>query len=71
MGLKVRLHRQARSDLRDIRTYLLDVADKPAAERVRQHLLKKIERLGEAPLIGIETSHPRIRVLSPTKYRLY
>jgi plasmid stabilization system protein ParE len=68
MGLRICLHRQARSDLRDIKAHLLEVADKHAAERVRRHLVQKIERLAKFPLVGIVTSDPLVRVLSPTRY---
>ncbi len=73
MGLKVRLHRRARSDLASIRDYLLQHAGPAAAERVRRHLLARMMRLGDFPATGIATDEPGVRVLSPTKYpyRIY
>ena len=71
MGLKVRLHRRARSDLRSIRDHLLHA--RRSAERVRAHLMQKIARLVMSPIIGTATSNPKIRILPPTRYsyRIY
>ena len=73
MGLKVRLHRRARSDLRSIRDHLLQHASPRSAERVRAHLMQKIARLVMSPIIGTATSNPKIRILPPTRYsyRIY
>ena len=73
MGLKVRLHQKARADLESIRDYLLQHADRSAAERVRVHLRQKIQRLADHPNIGTATSNPDIRIVPPTKYpyRIY
>ena len=68
MAVKVRLHARASSDLRAIRDYLLDHASPHAADRVRAHLLRKIARLATSPNIGTLTSHPKIRILPPTRY---
>lgn len=68
MALSVRLDRQAEADLRAIRHYLVENAGSEVAEQVRQHLFTRIERLRDAPLIGIATTHPEIRLLPPTRY---
>lgn len=69
----VRLHQQARADLREIRDYLLEVADKRSADRVRLHLRDRIARLGNFPQMGTPTMMADIRILPPTKYpyRIY
>ena len=68
MVVKVRLHPRARRDLIEIRDYLIDRAGPASAERVRQHLRERIARLGKEPQIGVASSEPGIRVLSPTRY---
>jgi plasmid stabilization system protein ParE len=73
MALKLRLDRQAVSDLRAIRTYLLAEAGPAAADRVRDHLRKRLERLRNNPGIGVMTSERAIRILPRTRYpyRIY
>ena len=73
MGLKVRLHKQARADLREIRDYLLEVADRRSADLVRLHLRQRILRLGDFPQLGTPTTMVDVRILAPTKYpyRIY
>ena len=67
MGLKVRLHWQAKIDLDAIHKYPLDIANPSAAERVRTHLRGKMLKLCRQSL-GVKTTEPDIRILSPTKY---
>ena len=71
--MKVRLHARARRDLAEIRDYIRNAGNLQGAERVRLHLKERIERLGRSPEAGIASSHPDIRVLSPTRYpfRIY
>ena len=73
MVLKVWLHRRARTDMAEIRDYLLREAAAASAERVRKHLMDRILRLANSPRPGISTSEPGIRVPSPTPnpYRVY
>ena len=73
MVLKVRLYHRARSDLIEIRNYLMREAGSVAAERVRSHLQQKLLMLGTQPLMGTPTTNPNIRILSPTRYpyRIY
>ena len=73
MGLKVRLQQQARADLKGIRNYLLEAADKRSADRVRLHLRQRIVRLGEIPHMGTPTTMSDVRILAPVKYpyRIY
>jgi toxin ParE1/3/4 len=73
VGLKVRYHRRARADFAEIKSYLAENAGRASAERVRRHLLAKIERLARLPMLGVATTELHIRVLQPTKYpyRIY
>ncbi len=71
--MKVRLHARARRDLAEIRNYLRETTGANAAERVRQHLKGRIDRLGRSPRPGITTSEPGVWILSPAQYpyRIY
>ena len=71
--MKVRLHRRAREDLEEIRDYLRQNAGPESADKVRLYLKLRIERLGRSPFLGIASSEPGIRILSPTlyPYRIY
>ncbi|NJO56451.1 MAG: type II toxin-antitoxin system RelE/ParE family toxin, partial [Rhodospirillales bacterium] len=73
MVMKVRLHPRARRDLAEIRDYLRENGGPASAERVRRHSKERIERLGRHAELGIASSEPRIRVLSPTRFpdRIY
>ena len=73
MALRIRFDAQAKRDLLDIRSYLMEHAGTAAAERVRKHLRERIYRLHDTPLIGVVTSEPSIRILPPTRYpyRIY
>ena len=64
---------RALEDLRDIRRYIALRGSPAAADRVREHLRTRIERLHNRPLIGVVTSDPEIRILPPTlyPYRIY
>ena len=67
------LRPRAVEDLRQIRDYILDQAGERAAEVVRKHLMTRFEKLRRKPNLGIASSHPAIRILSPIKYpyRIY
>src|SRR5262245_40903135 len=69
MGLRIVLHRRAESDLRDIQSYHLKEATARAAENVRAHLHRRIQRLADNPRMGRPTSDPEIRILPPTRYQ--
>jgi plasmid stabilization system protein ParE len=71
--MKLEFRPRALFDLIEIRDHLLDSADEQAAERVRLHLMTRLKRLERQPTLGIPSSFPTIRVLSPTKYpyRIY
>ena len=73
MALKVRLDAQAKRDLLEIRSHLIQHAGITVAERVREHLRQRINRLRDLPLMGVVTSEPAIRILPPTRYpyRIY
>jgi plasmid stabilization system protein ParE len=73
VAIKVRLHPRARRDLADIREYIRRTDGPQKAERVRLHLKSRIERLGQAPQLGITSSEADIKILSPTlyPYRIY
>ena len=68
MGLRVSLHARARTDLRAIHDYLLLHANPHSAERVRAHLLQRMEQLSDLPLIGQATNRAGVRVLKATRY---
>ena len=71
--MNVRWDTRALDDLRDIRHYIARRGSPAAADRVREHLRTRIERLLTRPLIGVLTSNPEIRILPPTRfpYRIY
>jgi toxin ParE1/3/4 len=73
VGVKVQLHRRAETDLDGIKSYLLEHTSPVVAEKVRTHLRERIVRLAQNPNLGIATSHPQIRILSPGRYpyRIY
>jgi plasmid stabilization system protein ParE len=60
MALKLRLDPQARHDLIEIRTHLLEHAGLAAANRVRGHLRKRFQRLLTKPMLGVETAEADI-----------
>lgn len=71
---EIKYRRIALRDLDRIRAYIEAKADDPAAaERVRRHLLGRIEHLRLLPLTGSPTKVPRLRILFPTTYpyRIY
>jgi plasmid stabilization system protein ParE len=65
--MKVRLDLRAVGDLEDIRDYLIEHSPS-GAERVRQHIVQTIERLGDFPFLGRATDEPGVRVLPLTRY---
>jgi len=73
MGLKVRLHRSARADLKSILEYITRHASARSAERVRADVMRRIRFLSNSPLMGALTSDPLLRILQPTRYpyRIY
>jgi plasmid stabilization system protein ParE len=70
---EVDFHARAADDLDQIVRYLLGLAGAETAEMVRAHLLARAAKLGTLEQPGIRSSHPSIRILSPTKlpYRFY
>jgi toxin ParE1/3/4 len=64
---------RALADLKEIRDYFLAQDDDGKAERVRQHLVQRFNALVRKPTLGIKTSRPDVRILSPLKYpyRIY
>jgi plasmid stabilization system protein ParE len=68
MGMKVRFDPQAKRDLAAIRDYLLSQAGACPAERVRKYLLRRINSLSRAPMLGVATTQSGVRVLPPTRY---
>ena len=73
MVLKLRLDVQAWDDLSAIREHLMAEASAASANRVRDHLRKRMESLRHNPRLGVRTSDPDIRILPPTRYpyRIY
>jgi toxin ParE1/3/4 len=71
--MNIRWDVRALDDLREIRRYIAKHGSPAAADRVREHLRTRIERLITRPLIGVFTSNPEIRILPPTRYpyRIY
>jgi toxin ParE1/3/4 len=71
--MTIRWDPRALDDLRDIRRYIAQHGSPAAADRIREHLRTRIERLLTSPLIGILTSNPEIRILPPARYpyRIY
>ena len=71
--MRLELRPRAVVDLAEIRDYLLQHAGEHAAERIRQHLVQRFKMLLRRPILGIASSHPGIRILSPSKYpyRIY
>jgi plasmid stabilization system protein ParE len=60
-------------DLKEIRRYIARI-DAIATNRVRQHLMARINQLRDVPLSGITAKDmPEIRILNPTRYpyRIY
>jgi plasmid stabilization system protein ParE len=55
-------------DLRAIRSYIAARGSPAAADRVRQHLRNRVNRLLTNPFIGVVTTNPQIRILPPTRY---
>ena len=71
--MRLELRPRALADLENIREYLIEHSGDVAAERVRKHLVQRFDALGRRPILGVKTSHPDIRILSPQKYpyRIY
>src|SRR5262245_57981701 len=71
--MRLRWRPRALRDLQDIRTYIAAHSSATSADRVRRHLRTRANRLRANPYIGIASSNPDIRVLSPTRYpyRIY
>jgi toxin ParE1/3/4 len=71
--MRLRWDARALQDLRDIRRYIGAHGSPAAADRVRQHLRTRVDRLLTNPSIGVVTNNPQIRILPPTRYpyRIY
>jgi plasmid stabilization system protein ParE len=70
---EVAFHARAANDLFEIVRHLLEHAGLDSAEIVRRHLIARAAKLGTQVQLGVQSSHPAISVLSPSKYpyRLY
>lgn len=66
--MKLRWDRRALQDLRDILNYAAEHGSPVAANRLRKHLVGRIDRLRTNPFIGVASSNPAIRTLLPTRY---
>jgi plasmid stabilization system protein ParE len=63
--MRVEWDAHAVRDLEEIRAFI--AADKPtAAARVAEKIKTSVQRLSEFPLMGRQTKHPEIRMLSIT-----
>ena len=73
MGLKLRHLTRAANDLKDVRAYLIDNASPAVANRVRDDLRERINRLLHRPQIGKIVAGTDVRVLSASRYpyRIY
>jgi plasmid stabilization system protein ParE len=71
--MRLELRPRAVNDLKEIRDYLIEHYSEKSAERVRLHLVKRLESLRKRPAQGTASSHPDIRILSPLTYpyRIY
>jgi toxin ParE1/3/4 len=59
---------RALADLEEIRDFFLAQDDDGKADRIRQHLVQRFNALVRKPTLGVKTSRPNIRILSPLKY---
>ena len=66
--MNLRWDARALRDLRAIRNYIAAQSSPAAADRVRQHLRNRVNRLLTNPFIGVVTTNPQIRILPPTRY---
>jgi plasmid stabilization system protein ParE len=71
--MNLRWDPRAVQDLRDIRGCIAAHGTAAAADRVRRHLQRRIERLPTNPYMGVVSSNREIRILAPTRYpyRIY
>jgi len=71
--MNLRWDTRALQDLRDIRNYVAVHGSPAAADRIRQHLRSRVDRLLTNPFVGVATTNPQIRILPPTRYpyRIY
>lgn len=73
MVLKLRLDVQAWDDFSAMREHLVAEVGTAAADRVRDHLRKRMEALRHNPELGVRTNDPDFRILPPARYpyRIY
>ena len=71
--MKLRWDPRALQDLREIRGYIAAASSPTIANRVRQHLRKRVRLLPANPHMGVTSNNREIRVLAPTRYpyRIY
>jgi toxin ParE1/3/4 len=71
--MNLRWDARALQDLRDIRRYISARGSPAAADRVRQHLRARVQRLLTNPFIGVASTNAQVRILPPTRYpyRIY
>ena len=66
--MNLRWDSRALQDLRQILSYIAAQSSTSAADRVRRHPQKRVERLRTNPHIGVVSSDREIRILAPTRY---
>ena len=71
--MRLRWDARAIQDLHDIRSYISARSSPAAANRVRQNLHARADRLRVHPCIGVDTRKTELRILQPTRYpyRIY
>jgi toxin ParE1/3/4 len=71
--MRLEFRPRALSDLIEIRDFHIAQGDDAKAERVRQHLVQRFDALMKKRTLGLPTSRPDVRILSPLKYpyRIY
>jgi toxin ParE1/3/4 len=67
--MNLRWDPRALQDLNSIRRFLATTSSPRAAERVRKHLLARVNRLRKRPYLGPPSiNNPDIRILAPIHY---
>ena len=64
----VGFHPRAIKDIQRIRRYIGSHGSTVSAERVRNHLISRIDKLRRKPDLGPKSQYPGVRVLAPTRY---
>ena len=66
--MRVGFHPRALKDVQRIRGYISSHGSTVSAERVRNHLISRIDKLRDKPDLGPISQYPGVRVLAPTRY---